>query len=899
MASSGVTLDRVSIEIKASASDANQNISQLTQTLSELRSATKGGFNNLSKLAQSLSELKSASSNLSEVATNIQSLTTISDAFKQLEQISNPKGLEKALENLEKLPSVFDKITPKSLENVTRVSTSLAEALSPLADKLGLISQGFSSVSQLADKYGISVTKIREYTKQTTNYTKNLSSTMRAFTNGLKSIQKQNENFFKSLSKGASSIISKVKQIGLSLLGTRTIFTATRKAVSEYMAMDAELTWYITNNWRALGAQLAPAIEYVAWLFKQFVRVVYSVILALTGIDLIARANEKAMRGWGKAAKDTLGNLQRFDDLNVVEFPKGSGGGDDNKLIELDTIDLTPIQKIIDWVRKMRDEIKAAWESGEWYGVGEVLAEGFNGAIKFIKFDILSKKLKNVAKKFGDFLRGYVENIRWDDLGTFLTDLLSLVPNTLTEFINNIPWDTIGKGIGTMINSFRLDSVFHSILSSINALLLGTQELLINLDWGAIGRNLSDTMIGIFKDFNDLLSKIEWTKLFDGLRDAITNINFADIGESIANTINTFFSTFDFSGLAQALSEFAHNLFKGISTFIATVDWEKIGRSIITFILDVDWARLSVDLLQFCQDLWDGLLDAARGAGKSLGEFIFSFFEGDTDADARSFGEKISDGIALGMFEKTREHIKQNGLIGETLGFIKGFIKGFFDIHSPSKWAETEIGENIVLGIASPFTSLWDKIKGSLSSFASNLSSYFDTSNFVSLGSNIVGGIKSGLSTVGSTLSNVFKPAFNGVVEMLNKVIGGVNNKLSISIGSSLSSILDALGVKLSKGKYQLFSIPTLSKLETGTNEIPYEGIYHLHPGEAVVPKKYNPALGGGTNEETNRRLDTLIDTIENQEHTTNVYIGNDKVYKGQKKYNTRQVNKYGTIRVS
>jgi hypothetical protein len=61
------------------------------------------------------------------------------------------------------------------------------------------------------------------------------------------------------------------------------------------MAMDAELTWEITNNWRALGAQLAPAIENVTWLFKQFVRVIYSIILALTGIDLIARANAKVI----------------------------------------------------------------------------------------------------------------------------------------------------------------------------------------------------------------------------------------------------------------------------------------------------------------------------------------------------------------------------------------------------------------------------------------------------------------------------------------------------------------------------------------------------------------------------------------------------------------------------
>ena len=79
------------------------------------------------------------------------------------------------------------------------------------------------------------------------------------------------------------------------------------------MAMDEELTKYTTNVWRAFGAQLAPAIEYAMYLFKQFVRVIYSVVLALTGIDLISRANQKAMAAWGKSTKDTLGSLQKFD----------------------------------------------------------------------------------------------------------------------------------------------------------------------------------------------------------------------------------------------------------------------------------------------------------------------------------------------------------------------------------------------------------------------------------------------------------------------------------------------------------------------------------------------------------------------------------------------------------
>jgi hypothetical protein len=37
---------------------------------------------------------------------------------------------------------------------------------------------------------------------------------------------------------------------------------------------------------------------------------------------------------------------------------------------------------------------------------------------------------------------------------------------------------------------------------------------------------------------------------------------------------------------------------------------------------------------------------------------------------------------------------------------------------------------------------------------------------------------------------------------------------------------------------------------------------------------------------------------MENQEQTTNVYVGNKKLYQEQKKYDKRQYNKYGTLAI-
>lgn len=890
MDGSSVTLDRVSIQIEASAKEAGSNIEQLTRTLSELRSAVKGGFNNLSKLADSLEKLKSASKGLSDVAGNLENITNITDKLKGLAEIQNPKGLNKTIENLERLPSTFAKIDGKSLQNVTRVSEQLSNALSPLASKLGQIGQGYAAVNQLADRYGVSVTRVREYTKQSTDYFKQYSRAMDGLKSGFKAIQKSNESMFKSLSKGASSTISKLKQIGLSLLGTRTIFTATRKAVSEYMAMDAELTWKVTNNWRALGAQLAPAIENVTWLFKQFVRVIYSVILALTGIDLIARANEKAMKGWGKSAKDTLGNLQRFDDLNVVEFPKGSGN-DDDKLIDLDAIDLSPIQKVIDWVRKLRDEIKEAWNSGQWYGVGEVLAEGLNGAIKAVDFDWIENKFSNIAKKFGDFLQGVVDNFDWELFGTQLTRQLSLLPRMISTFLSSIPWEDIGKGMNKVIQSFDINFFIDSIADAILSLTGGIQKAMLQIDAKVVAKKIGDAITSVFRNFDKFFDLIEWDKLGVKIQETVLNIPwdkmFTSIIGSLTNAIGSVGDLLD--------GVFGTTVFSQIADDVNSII-EDIGEIGITTIETLGENSAAGKIFSTLESILKSISGFARDIADTLTEWIIS----------EDFQTIIS------MVEET---------VGKTFQFVDDIISMW------KKWYEGEGGQELkeLLGtLTTILKDVLEVIKPVIDKIFDRLKFIIDTYILPSLTKILkelnfwLGILKDIIEFIKHVFKGEWDKAFQDVKNITNKVWGHIKDSFKNMINGwigyfekGINSIIDKLnwfankindllGADLLKELGINFKVKTighvsLPKLETGTNRIPQDGPYYLHANEAVVPKKYNPALGGGSNDETNRRLDTLIDVLSNMETTNIVNIGNEQLYKQQQRYTRRQNDKYGT----
>lgn len=81
-----------------------------------------------------------------------------------------------------------------------------------------------------------------------------------------------------------------------------------------------------------------------------------------------------------------------------------------------------------------------------------------------------------------------------------------------------------------------------------------------------------------------------------------------------------------------------------------------------------------------------------------------------------------------------------------------------------------------------------------------------------------------------------------------------------------------------------------------GLDYVPFEGLYHLHEGETVVPAKFTPELHGlgnkNNNEETNRLLEELIDRIERIE--LRPYITITDLGQATQKYRVQQARIMG-----
>ena len=895
------------------------SIVQPLQTLSGIQKATGLGY-----AVNKLEGLIKIAPEIGKITKGVANIPQLVEPLQTLSKIEVPRGLGAIAKHLNALYSLLEKITPDALLRLTRVSNELAVALTPLADKLASIGNGFSKLQALADKYGISATRVVNKTSDVKQETADLTKQLNKMTNVLKKTTSVVNSFGSKAVRHFKNLHSKLKQVALSLLGTRSLFTAVRKAISEYAQMDAQLTKQTTNLWRALGAQLAPAVEYVLYLFKQFTRVVYSFIYAVTGIDLIARANAKALASMGKSAKDALGSLQKFDDLNVAEFNKDS---EENKLIDLDKIDLSPIQRVIDWVKKLKQEIKDAWNSGNWNGVAKTLADGINSAIGAIDPSLVGNAITNFMSGSFGFLTTMISNTDWTMIG-----------ENIREVFLAIDWSEIWNHAVTMFKEAfsGLDGFFDG--------LFGTKA----------GGEIALSLGGSFLIIKELLKLTSGEGFFGGLIEGATTLfeKTKQVGQGFSLLSKNTLTVDSISGitgvskgllnLLKPLSNVFGLITKGVASMglgpvvgiIAAVvvgimalikAFKNLYENSEPFRQTVDGLIASIkDYLLQCLDnlktmltaLWEVLVMVWQQVIVPLFDLIVSIVEPILAAVVEIIAvlwEDVLKPLGEGIMKIVMPAFK---IIVDVIKSLIPVVKAIIDI---IKWLWDQILEpivkfllNVLVGAIKIIASIVGIVIDAVVAYWENLIKVIGVgwgilkTGFLAIYNYIKDKVinpllklwdklKTGWNKMWDGIKSGAKSAINWVLEKVENFINGIIkgiNLLSSGFRKIGNKIFDIIGVDI---KFEPLSNVSLPRLETGTNEVPYEGIYHLHQGEAVVPKKYNPALGNGTDEELGQKLDTLINIMNNMNFTNVVNIGNETLYKKQQKYNKMQNDKYGT----
>ena len=457
-----------------------------------------------------------------------------------------------------------------------------------------------------------------------------------------------------------------------------------------------------------------------------------------------------ATKAAAKAAKDyTMG----FDELNIIDPSQNSGssgssgGGAAGNL--LGDVDLSQYDMFKDYVGSAVDEIKAklksldsfqigtqigeqmnklmqmiydAVHSVDWVSLGATIADGINGLVDAVDWDLFGRLLASRFTAEFDFLGGFLGQLDWTSILNAFVDGFSGFFNELTEWIQSKDWSEIGKAVTEKISNALQNvdvgkltkALFDFIISAIDGVadfLSGTdsyqlgQDLVdfairavTSVDWAglsqAIGRFFGEAFIEALDFMGGLVSRIaDYFEqkvaegpfdnvglniiygIYYGIQDAITNVA-SWIVENVFNPfINGFKSAFGINSPSTVMAEqggyIIAGLKKGITDAISSVteSAKKILSAIKSAFDNFSLFNIGKNLIQGLIDGVNNMIETAKNAVANVGNAVIDKVKNMLGIHSPStvfaeIGGYIDQGLANGIAAGTRyAENAMNGLI--------------------------------------------------------------------------------------------------------------------------------------------------------------------------------------------------------------------------------------------
>lgn len=369
---------------------------------------------------------------------------------------------------------------------------------------------------------------------------------------GLKNLK----NTFSDMAKSIDNGVGKIKKFAFALLSVRSAYRIISKAANAYLATNEELSNKMQSAWAGLGSMLAPILEWIANAMIKVVAYINIFIKALTGIDLLARATTKSIKGMGASAKSTSKSLAGFDTItNLGNNDSGGGlaGGIENPFSAFEDVDIDTkwADRITNFGKFIRDnagEIIAGLTGIASalgllkLGIKPIKALGIGLAITGIIYSIqaLRKYMKDKTwKNFGSVIQGI--GVAIVGLGVAILGLPAIVVGVALLIYGTVVkyWDKIKAYLQNGINWLKgrsdwIGQVFGSTAQKIyNNFVQSLQGILNWFDY---------TFNNIKRNFDEIISFVKnvFTGNWAGAWQNVKNI-FTNIWNEIVYTVRSIF----------------------------------------------------------------------------------------------------------------------------------------------------------------------------------------------------------------------------------------------------------------------------------------------------------------------------------------------------------------------
>ena len=169
-----------------------------------------------------------------------------------------------------------------------------------------------------------------------------LKNRLDALQNTTKKFKSESKDAFQTAKKhaadmgnGIKSAIGQMAKYTLAIFGARNAFYAVKSAIRQAVSENEQLNNTVTAIKGLLASALAPAVERVVYYIQYGLAYLNLFIKTLTGVDLVANYNAKALKKQaeatkqaGKAAKEAKNQLASFDEKNMLGSTNNSASKD-------------------------------------------------------------------------------------------------------------------------------------------------------------------------------------------------------------------------------------------------------------------------------------------------------------------------------------------------------------------------------------------------------------------------------------------------------------------------------------------------------------------------------------------------------------------------------------------
>lgn len=590
---------------------------------------------------------------------------------------------------------------------------------------------------------------------------------------------------------------------------------------------------------------LAPALNTIIQMCINAANAVNQLFSALTGHGTWIKAKKqtqdyaKSLGGASKAADDLKTHTLGIDELNIVDQSKSGGSGGSGAsaadMFETDEID----SKYKEW----SDKIKSMWEAADFTELGSAVGTWLKNGLDAIPWDGIQESARKIASSIGTFINGFVEteglatsigttigqgintavdfantlldvthwdsigkfigdglngivnSVQWDEIGQMLANGLNAAFTVLENAATTFDWTNFGSSLALSLNTFASTFSWSGAASSLSSVVTGLLDTLIALldetDWGAFGEGVMDFLVGI--DWEGLAERLVSSAvlivegLYGFLTDAITSVNWQQIGISIVNELIKIVTTIDYAGLVSSAYTYLGAAIGASFALAAGVGQAVWNQLVAGFNATIAYFDTYIQAAggNIIQGLYNGIVDALKSVGQWIIDNIFTPF---IDGFKAAFGihspstvmadmggylmegliNGIKDGwnnikesvgtVAQSVIDKFKDILgihspstvmDENGvyLIEGLQNGISGTINDVYDIFSESKWKE--IGQGMLDGLIKPFESSngIDTISTFATDVYNTISDTLSESQFSTIGTTAVSGLASSFTT--------------------------------------------------------------------------------------------------------------------------------------------------------